>query len=161
MINLIETINAAGSMRILSQALHEAGLTHKLSDTGPYTIFAPTDEAFTAVFQLTLESLLSAPRLLRALLTSHLVAAELDAVTLLEFEIIETIHGALLVIEQDSADYLVVNGVRVIQSDLRCANGIIHIIDRILIHSQAAGLFRSFRPAPARPQFRPGLPALR
>lgn len=132
--NLIENINAGGSMRILAQALNRAGLTEKLGGTGPYTILAPTDAAFISTFEFTLESLFSTPRLLRALLSSHLIAAELDAAMLLEFEVIETLHGDRLLIEHDSEEGLIINGVRVIQADLRCTNGIIHVIDRTLLH---------------------------
>jgi uncharacterized surface protein with fasciclin (FAS1) repeats len=120
---------------ILNQAIEAAGLEDTLAGDGPYTVFAPTDAAFEAIPAATRERLL-APENQDALvqvLSYHVVADELPA-SQIEAGEVDTISGQTLNVEVDQAGQEVnVNNARVIQPDVQASNGVIHVVDQVIL----------------------------
>jgi uncharacterized surface protein with fasciclin (FAS1) repeats len=113
----------------LCLALKTAGLVETLQEPGPYTVLAPTDEAFRTLNEK-LDELLADPESLRTVLTNHIVQGSLTASDLASKEGIEALSGMGLTI--DASDGTKLNGCRVVEADLRAGNGIIHAIDGII-----------------------------
>jgi uncharacterized surface protein with fasciclin (FAS1) repeats len=128
--NIVEVAVSAGSFNTLVQAVQEAGLVETLSSEGPFTVFAPTDEAFDALPEGTLDALLADEEALRTVLTYHVVAGEYMASDIIEMESLTTVQGeeiAILVADGN------VNNVTVIQTDIEASNGVIHVIDQVIL----------------------------
>jgi uncharacterized surface protein with fasciclin (FAS1) repeats len=125
---------AAGSadLTTLSDAVHAAGLDEALAGAGPFTVFAPTDAAFAALSPLELHTLLEDPEELRRVLSFHVVAGRADAVALGSFGAATTLEGSRLTFRAEGGDVFV-GEARVIQADVHADNGIIQIIDRVLM----------------------------
>lgn len=117
------------SFRTLAAALEAADLTDVLDGDGPFTVFAPTDDAFAALPDGTVDALLAEPgrATLRRVLTYHVVAAEIEASDLLPVAEAQTLTGDAVPIG------LRVGRANVTRTDLRCANGIVHVIDAVLL----------------------------
>ncbi len=113
----------------LCLALKTAGLVETLQEPGPYTVFAPTDEAFRALDEK-LDELLADSDALRAVLTNHIVRGSLTASDLASTDGIEALSGMGLAI--DTSDGTKVNGCRVVEADLQAGNGVIHAIDGVM-----------------------------
>jgi len=128
-IDIVDTAVNAGQFRVLVQALAAAGLVEALKGPGPFTVFAPDDEAFARLPEGTLETLLEPDNRaqLTAILTYHVVAGEL----LLGSRRPATLEGGTLSITPSGA--VKVNDATVLAADLRTSNGVIHVIDRVLI----------------------------
>ena len=135
--DFFKTLVEVGSMQSLINAMGRAGLADTLQSTGPYTLFAPNDVAFTNM--LTGDEL-GDPEKLKSILTYHLVSGRYTADDIRELENIETVNGKLLTIALDDEDIVVDDG-KLITSDIECSNGIIHIIDTVF-KPQLAGWFR-------------------
>jgi uncharacterized surface protein with fasciclin (FAS1) repeats len=123
------------SFSTLSAAIEAAGLTETLSGEGPYTVFAPTNEAFDALPEGTLEQLLLPENqdVLTQVLTYHVVSEELPASAITSGEV-ETVAGAPITIEVDeSAGGVMVNNAMVTQPDIQASNGIIHAVDQVIL----------------------------
>jgi uncharacterized surface protein with fasciclin (FAS1) repeats len=131
-VNLVATAQAAGDFNTLLTAVEAAGLTETLRTDGPFTVFAPTDAAFAQVPQETLNALLADPDALGAVLTYHVVAGEVTSTQARQLTSAPTVNGAALAITQVDGQ-LFVGGARVVQADIRASNGIIHVIDGVLI----------------------------
>ena len=133
--NLVETAIEAGSFTTLVAAVEAAGLVETLSGEGPFTVFAPTDEAFAALPEGTLESLLQEENReqLVSILTFHVVAGEVmskDAVG----NVVEltTVQGQAITVDGTQGG-VTVNGANVVTADVQTDNGVIHVIDAVIL----------------------------
>ena len=132
--DIVDTAVAAGSFETLVAAVQAAGLVETLKGPGPFTVFAPTDEAFAALPAGTVESLLLPENLdqLTAILTYHVVADELLAADVLGMTMIETVQGQSLDVSLvDGAPF--VDAAEIVGTDILTSNGVIHVIDSVLL----------------------------
>ena len=129
--NLVETATQAGSFKTLVKAVQEAGLAGTLSSPGPYTVFAPSDEAFAKLPQGTIENLMKDRERLKAILTYHVVQGKLAAADVARLPTLKTVQGQEIRI--DAREGVKVNEARVVQTDIPADNGIIHVIDRVIM----------------------------
>ncbi len=129
---IVDVAVGAGDFTTLVAAIEAAGLVDTLSGDGPFTVFAPTDAAFDALPEGTLDELLADPDALADILTYHVVAGEVYAADVVELESAETVNGASVDITVDG-DSVMVNGANVVQTDIQASNGVIHVIDAVLI----------------------------
>jgi uncharacterized surface protein with fasciclin (FAS1) repeats len=130
--NIVETARAAGQFKTLVKLVGTAGLTKTLSGKGPYTVFAPTDAAFAKVPKSTLHALRHDRAKLRAVLLYHVVSGKVTARKVAKLHSAETLNGAKVRFRvKDRRVY--VNKARVVTPDVKASNGIIHIINRVLI----------------------------
>jgi uncharacterized surface protein with fasciclin (FAS1) repeats len=130
--NLVETAQAAGQFNTLLAAAQAAGLAGTLSNDGPFTVFAPTDAAFNALPTGTVQALLQDVDALRAILLFHVVQGEVTAAQAANLNQAPTLNGQAVPITRNGSG-LRVGGANVIQADIRASNGIIHVIDAVLI----------------------------
>lgn len=133
--SVVEVATAAGNFTKLTQALEAAGLVETLKGDGPFTVFAPTDEAFAALPSGTLEDLLkpeNKSKLIKVL-TYHVVPKELTSKSIASGEE-KTVEGGSLKLEVDSANNTVkVNDAKVTKVDIKASNGIIHVVDKVIL----------------------------
>ncbi len=136
MYDIIDTAVAAGTFKTLVAAVTAAGLVDTLKGAGPFTVFAPSDEAFAKLPAGTVEGLLKDIPKLTAILTYHVVAGKVMAadVMTMDGKTAATVNGALLKISTTGGVKL--NGeVNVVATDIACTNGVIHVIDSVLLPS--------------------------
>jgi transforming growth factor-beta-induced protein len=131
--DIVDTAVAAGSFNTLAKALTAAGLVDTLKGTGPFTVFAPTDAAFAKLPAGTLESLLKDPKgQLTKILTYHVIPGKVMAADITDGMTAKTVEGSTVKFTvKDGKVY--VNGVQVITADVAASNGVIHVIDGVLI----------------------------
>lgn len=131
--NIAEVATAAGSFNTLLAAVQAAGLVDELTGEGPFTVFAPTDEAFAALPAGTLDTLLADPEgALRDILLYHVVAGKVMSTDLSDGMMAETLQGAPITVS--IADGAVkVNESNVITADVEASNGVIHVIDAVIL----------------------------
>ena len=131
---IVDVAVEAGSFETLVTAVKAAGLVEVLSSEGPFTVFAPTDEAFAALPEGTLEALLDDPEALRSVLTYHVVPGKVMAKDVLAAERAqpETVQGAALDVRVADGGVRV-NDARVVQTDIEASNGVIHVIDSVVL----------------------------
>lgn len=129
--NVIDTVKQRGIFKILIQALRESDLIDTLSVDGPFTIFAPTDKAFSQVPNGLLNDLFNNKEHLTEILTYHIIHRKVMASTLKEISSIPTVNGKNLSI--DSRKCMKINDGCVVENDIACSNGIIHVIDAVLL----------------------------
>jgi len=130
--DIVDTALAAGQFNTLAKALKAAGLVDTLKSAGPFTVFAPTDEAFAKLPAGTLDALLSDPAKLKQILLYHVVAGEVLAKDVVNLKSAKTVEGASLTI-QVGKDGVKVDGAKVTTTDILASNGVIHIIDSVVI----------------------------
>ena len=132
--NIVDTAVAAGSFNTLVKAVQAADLTATLEGPGPFTVFAPTDQAFAKLPAGTLESLLKPENKdkLRAILTYHVVAGEVNAAEVVKLTSVKSVEGANLKIAANNGSVMVDNA-KVVKADIRTSNGIIHVIDTVML----------------------------
>lgn len=132
--NIVETAVAAGSFNTLVEAVQAAGLTSALEGPGPFTVFAPTDQAFAKLPAGTLQSLLKPENKekLRAILTYHVVAGDLDAAQVMKLTSVKTLEGADLKITDHNGSVMVDNA-KIVKTDIPASNGIIHVINEVML----------------------------
>jgi transforming growth factor-beta-induced protein len=131
--NIVETAVAAGDFQTLVAAVQAAGLVDALSGEGPFTVFAPTDAAFAALPEGTIESLLADPSgALTDILLYHVVSGQVLSSDLSDGMTAVTLGGAELTFSV-SADGVQVNGANVVAADVMASNGVIHVIDAVLL----------------------------
>jgi uncharacterized surface protein with fasciclin (FAS1) repeats len=132
--NIVDTAVAAGSFNTLVKAVQAADLTATLEGPGPFTVFAPTDQAFAKLPAGTLESLLKPENKdkLRAILTYHVVVGEVDTAQVAKLTSVKTVEGATLKIAANNGSVMVDNA-KVVKADIRTSNGIIHVIDAVML----------------------------
>jgi len=132
--DIIDTAVAAGSFNTLAAALTAANLVDTLKGAGPFTVFAPTDEAFAKLPAGTVESLLNDIPKLTAVLTYHVIAGQVMAadVMTMDGQAAATVNGATLAIS--TKDGVKLNDTtNVVTTDIVCTNGVIHVIDTVLL----------------------------
>ncbi len=129
--NIVDTVIAAGHFTTLAAAINAAGLTTELSGKGPFTVFAPTDEAFRKLPAGAYDSLLKDTGKLKAVLNYHVVSGYLMARDLKSGEV-ATAQGSALSAVVSSSDVRV-NGARVTKADIVATNGIVHAIDAVIL----------------------------
>lgn len=132
--DIIDTAVAAGSFKTLASVVTAAGLIDTLKGTGPFTVFAPNDEAFAKLPAGTVDDLLKDIPKLKAILTYHVVAGKVMAADVLKMDgqSATTVNGETLQISTTGGVKL--NGnVHVTKTDIECTNGVIHIVDTVLL----------------------------
>lgn len=132
--DIVDTAVAAGSFKTLAAALQAADLVDTLKGPGPFTVFAPTDAAFAKLPAGTLDSLLKPENKarLQAILTYHVVAGSVSASQVVKLTSATTVNGQSLSIKSGK-NGVTVNGARVVQTDIACSNGVIHVIDTVVL----------------------------
>ncbi len=135
--DIVETATAAGDFTTLVAAVEAAGLVETLQGDGPYTVFAPTDEAFAAALEdlgLTADELLADTETLASILTYHVVEGEVPAADVvgLDGQTVPTVNGADVEITVDG-ETVMVNDATVTTTDIFATNGVIHVIDSVLL----------------------------
>ncbi|MBX7186435.1 MAG: fasciclin domain-containing protein [Vicinamibacteria bacterium] len=129
--DIVDTAVAAGSFKTLATALQAAGLVDTLKGAGPFTVFAPTDEAFAKLPAGTLEGLLKDKAKLTAILTYHVVPGKVMAADVVKLKSAKTVQGGSVTI--DAAKGVKVDGANVVKTDIACSNGVIHVIDAVIL----------------------------
>ena len=127
---IIETAIADGSFKTLISAVNAAGLTERFSGSGPFTVFAPNDEAFAKLPQGTVEDMLKDIPKLKQVLNYHVLAGKVGATDVKKLTTAKTIQGQDVTVT--STNGIKVNDAKVIQTDIACENGVIHVIDTVL-----------------------------
>ena len=137
---IVETALAAGNFKTLATALTEAHLVETLQGDGPFTVFAPTDEAFAKLPKDTVTSLLKPEnrKKLQAILTYHVIAGKVGSTDALAARSAKTLQGDSVKIRLNDGR-LRINDSNVIANDIECSNGVIHVIDTVLLPPQPEG----------------------
>jgi uncharacterized surface protein with fasciclin (FAS1) repeats len=132
--DIVDTAVAAGSFRTLAKALQAADLVESLKGPGPFTVFAPTDEAFAKLPAGTLEDLLKPENKnkLRAILTYHVVAGDFPAAKVIALSSAKTLNGKDVKITATDGKVMV-NNAHVVKADVAASNGVIHVIDTVIL----------------------------
>jgi len=130
--DIVDTAVAAGSFKTLATALGEAGLVGTLKGPGPFTVFAPTDEAFAKLPAGALEKLLADKEKLKAVLLYHVVAGKVMAADVVKLHTAKTVQGGSVKIDAAGGSVHVDNA-KVVKTDISASNGVIHVIDTVLM----------------------------
>jgi uncharacterized surface protein with fasciclin (FAS1) repeats len=128
----VDTAVQAGSFNTLAKALQAADLVSTLKGTGPYTVFAPTDEAFAKLPEGALQNLLNNPEQLKKVLLLHVVPGKVMAADVMKMNSAKTAEGSDLSIEVRS-NKVMVNDSTVTKTDIVASNGVIHVIDSVIL----------------------------
>ena len=130
--DIVDTAVAAGDFNTLVTAVKAAGLVETLKGEGPFTVFAPTDAAFAKVPTDTLNALLADKAALANVLTYHVVAGNVMAADVVKLTSAVTVQGQAVSIEvKDGKVY--VDGAQVVATDIKASNGVIHVIDAVIL----------------------------
>jgi uncharacterized surface protein with fasciclin (FAS1) repeats len=129
--DIVDTAVSAGQFNTLAKALTEAGLVETLKGNGPFTVFAPTDEAFAKLPAGTLEALLNDKAKLTAVLTYHVVPGKVTAADVVKLTEARTVQGQSITI--NTASGVMVNDAHVVKTDVMASNGVIHVIDKVIL----------------------------
>jgi uncharacterized surface protein with fasciclin (FAS1) repeats len=132
--DIVDTAVAAGSFKTLAAALQAAGLVETLKGKGPFTVFAPTDEAFAKLPKGTVEELLKPENKakLTAILTYHVVPGAVTASQVTKLKEAKTVNGQSVKISA-MGGAVMIDGARVVKTDIRASNGVIHVIDSVIL----------------------------
>lgn len=128
--DIVDTAVSAGNFNTLVTALKAADLVHTLKGKGPYTVFAPTDEAFAKIPKADLDALLANKEKLTAVLTYHVVSGKIMAKDVKAGDV-ATVNGKTVKITTDGG--VAVNTSKVTATDIKASNGVIHVIDTVLM----------------------------
>ena len=131
MADIVDTAVSAGSFSTLVAAVKAAGLVETLKGAGPFTVFAPTDEAFAKLPAGTVEGLLKDLPKLKKILTYHVVAGKVMAADVVKLKSAKTVEGSEVKI--DASNGVKVNNATVVTPDVAADNGVIHVIDTVLL----------------------------
>ena len=138
MADLVETAISAGNFNTLVKAANAANLLEILKSPGSFTVFAPTDEAFANLPEGTLDSLLKDIPKLQKVVAYHVASGDVRSDDLLQINEAETLEGSIVAIE--SADSKIkVNNANILKTDILADNGVIHVIDAVLMPAMVAG----------------------
>lgn len=129
--NIVETAINAGNFTKLVSAVQAASLVDTLSGEGPFTVFAPSDEAFSKLPEGTLDSLLQDVEKLKGILTYHVLTGKVMSSNLSGVSTATTVNGQEVTI--DATNGVRVNNSNVVTADIDCSNGVIHVIDTVLL----------------------------
>jgi transforming growth factor-beta-induced protein len=132
--DIVDTAVGAGSFNTLVAAVKAAGLVETLKGKGPFTVFAPTDDAFKKLPPGTLEDLLKPENKekLKGILTYHVVAGKVMAKDVVKMKSAKTVNGQSVTISMKDKDVMVDNA-KVTKTDIACSNGVIHVIDAVVL----------------------------
>ena len=132
--DIVGTAVAAGSFNTLAAALKAADLVETLKGTGPFTVFAPTDEAFAKLPSGTLDDLLKPENKakLKGILTYHVISGKVMAADVVKLKSAKTVNGQNLTIVVKDGTVMVDNA-KVTKTDIMCTNGVIHVIDAVVL----------------------------
>jgi uncharacterized surface protein with fasciclin (FAS1) repeats len=130
--NIVQTAVAAGQFKTLAELLTRAGLSDELQQPGPFTVFAPSDAAFKKVPKETLNVLLHNKAKLKAVLLYHVVSGRVTAANVVKQSSAKTLDGKTFRIRVSGANVFV-NSAKVTRPDVMASNGVIHVINRVLI----------------------------
>ena len=128
--DIVDTAVAAGSFKTLAAALTAAGLIDTLKGPGPFTVFAPTDDAFAKVPKAALDALLADKAKLTAVLTYHVVPGKVMAKDVKAGKV-KTVQGSEITLT--TANGVMVDGAKVVKTDIAADNGVIHVIDSVIM----------------------------
>jgi len=136
MADIVDTAVAAGSFKTLVTAVQAAGLVDTLKSKGPFTVFAPNDDAFAKLPKGTVEGLLKDIPKLKAVLTYHVVAGKVMAADVVKLKTAKTVQGQDVKI--DAAKWhlhknVKINDANVVKADIVADNGVIHVIDKVIL----------------------------
>ncbi len=131
MANIVDTAIKAGTFTTLVAAVKAAGLAETLTGEGPFTVFAPTDEAFAKLPAGTVDALLKDIPKLKKILTYHVVAGKVMAADVTKLTSAKTVEGSTVKI--DTAHGVMINDSKVTTADIAADNGVIHVIDSVLM----------------------------
>jgi len=132
--DIVDTAVDAGNFTTLAAALEAAGLVETLKGDGPFTVFAPTDEAFAQLPEGTLDSLLKPENKdqLSSILTYHVVPGKVMAADIAGKTLnVDTVQGAAIAV--DGTDGVMINGAQVTTADIEASNGVIHVINKVIL----------------------------
>ena len=130
--DIVDTAVAAGSFKTLAAALEAAGLVETLKGKGPFTVFAPTDEAFAKLPAGTVESLLKDKEKLSKILLYHVVAGNVMAKDVVKLKSAKTVQGSSVTINAKGGKVMV-DEASVVKTDIAASNGVIHVIDTVIL----------------------------
>ena len=132
--DVVDTAVAAGQFKTLAAALTAAGLVDTLKGPGPFTVFAPTDAAFAKLPPGTLDTLLKpeSKAKLTAILTYHVVAGKVMAADVVKLKEAKTVNGKMLQVKVNGSDVMI-NDAKVTATDIAASNGVIHVIDSVVL----------------------------
>ncbi len=130
--DIVDTAVEAGNFTTLVAAVEAAGLVETLKGEGPFTVFAPTDDAFAALPEGTVEGLLEDPEALAGILTYHVVPGAVMSGDLEDGMMAETVQGQSVTIGISYGD-VTVDGANVVTADIEASNGVIHVIDAVIM----------------------------
>lgn len=133
--DIVETAVAAGEFKTLVTAVKAAGLVETLSGEGPFTVFAPTDAAFAALPEGTIESLLKDKEKLTSILTYHVIPGKVTASDVVKVTSAETVNGESVAISA-SGKGVTIDDAKILTTDIMCSNGVIHVIDAVIMPIQ-------------------------
>jgi len=134
--DIVDTAIAAGSFKTLVKAVQAAGLVETLKGKGPFTVFAPTDDAFAKLPKGTVEGLLKDIPKLKAVLTYHVVPGKVMAADVVKINSAKTVQGQNIRIDASRWHLhknVKVNDANVIKTDIMTDNGVIHVIDKVIL----------------------------
>jgi len=129
--DIVDTAVSAGQFKTLVKAVQEAGLVDTLKGKGPFTVFAPTDEAFAKLSAGTLEALLKDKQKLAAVLTYHVVPGQVMAAQVKPGPV-KTVQGQMLTVSAKGGAVMV-DSAKVVKTDIAASNGVIHVIDAVML----------------------------
>jgi uncharacterized surface protein with fasciclin (FAS1) repeats len=129
--DIVETAVEAGQFQTLATALQAAGLVETLKGDGPFTVFAPTDDAFAKIPEADLQALLADKAKLTKVLTYHVVPGKVTAAEVVKLKEAKTVEGQSVRI--DAADGVKIDDAKVIKADIMASNGVIHVIDSVIL----------------------------
>jgi uncharacterized surface protein with fasciclin (FAS1) repeats len=130
--DVVQTASENGQFKTLAHALEAAGLIETLKGEGPFTVFAPTDEAFEKVPKEKLDALLKDKEALAAVLKYHVVSGKVMSADVVKLDSAKTVQGKPLTIAAKDGK-VKINGANVTKADIECNNGVIHVIDAVLL----------------------------
>jgi uncharacterized surface protein with fasciclin (FAS1) repeats len=130
--DIVTTAIESGKFEVLVSAVKAAGLVDALKGDGPFTVFAPTDEAFAELPEGALEGLLDDTEKLKSILTYHVVEGAVTSDQVVKIKSAKTLNGKpIMVAVKDGR--VMINDVNVIATDIMCSNGVIHVVDKVIM----------------------------
>jgi len=131
MADIVDVAVSAGTFKTLVAAVKAAGLVETLKGKGPFTVFAPSDDAFAKLPKGTVEGLLADLPKLKSILTYHVVAGKVTAADVMKLTSAKTVQGQSVTFQTNGG--VKVNGANVVTADVKADNGIIHVIDSVIL----------------------------
>jgi uncharacterized surface protein with fasciclin (FAS1) repeats len=131
--DIVDTAVSAGQFDTLAAALGAAGLVDTLKGKGPFTVFAPTDDAFKKIPADKLQALLKDKKALAEVLTYHVVPGMVKAGDVVKLKSAKTAQGGEIMIAVDGGKVMLNGSATVVKTDIECTNGVIHVIDTVIL----------------------------